>query len=261
MRRLTFTTVVAFLFSYSLSAQTVDEIIAKNIEAKGGLARIKALQTIRITGNVEFGGMQAGFVQVHKRANKMRSEISIQGLTMIRAYDGQTGWQVIPFTGKKDPEPMVDDDLKDAQEEADIDGPLMDYKQKGHKVELIGREKVEGTDAYHIRVTLKNGSVRDLFFDAGSFLETKAIAKVTRQGTAMVMESAMSNYKEVQGLMVPFSITQHPQGGQGPEQKIMIEKVETNIPIDDARFKMPPAAPEKTGPPPAAGEQQPRKPN
>jgi hypothetical protein len=260
MRRLTFITVAAFLFSLSLSAQTVDEIIAKNIAAKGGLAKIKAVQTIRITGNVEFGGMQAGFVQLHKRADKMRSEISIQGLTMIRAYDGQTGWQIVPLTGKKDPEPMADDDLKDAQEEADIDGPLMDYKQKGHKVELIGKEKTEGADAYHIRVTLKNGNVRDMFFDAGSFLAIKAIAKVTRRGTEMVVESAMGDYKEVQGLMVPFSIAQHQQGGQGMEQKIIIEKVEINVPIDDAQFKMPPA-PEKTGPPPAAGEQQSREPN
>jgi hypothetical protein len=232
-----------FLLAGVMSAQTVDEVIAKNIEAKGGLAKIRAIQSIRITGNAQFGGMQAGFVLTQKRANKMRNEIVIQGMTMIQAYDGWTGWQVVPFTGKKDAEPMGADELKDAQEQADIDGPLVDYKQKGHKVELIGKEKMEGTDAYHLRITLKNGNVRDLFLDADSFLEIKAIGKTTRRGTETIVETALGDYKEVEGLMVPFSMEQHQQGGQGPGQKLTIEKVEFNVPVDDAVFKMPLPAP------------------
>jgi len=232
-----------FLLAGVMSAQTVDEIIAKNIDAKGGLAKIKAVQSMRLTGRAEFGAMQAGFVLTQKRANKMRNEISIQGMTMVQAYDGQNGWQVVPFTGKKDAEAMGADDLKDAQENADMDGPLVDYKVKGHKVELIGKEKTEGTDTYHLRITLKDGNVRDLFLDADSFLEIKAIGRVTRRGTETVVESALGDYKEVQGMMVPFSIEQHPQGGQGPGQKIIIEKVEFNVPVDDAIFKMPPSAP------------------
>lgn len=237
------------LFATGASAQTVDDVIAKNLLAKGGLAKIKAVQSLRITGSVDLGGMQAGFVQVHKRADKMRGEISIQGMTMVRAYDGHTGWQIVPFTGKKDPEPMTGDELKQAQEESDIDGPLVDYKQKGNKVDLVGKEKVEGTDAYHLRVTLKDGNVRDLFIDADSFLEIKTIAKISRRGTEMTLESVLGDYKEVQGLMVPFSIEQHVQGGQGPSQKITIEKVEINIPFDDAQFTMPAPAPAPPAPP------------
>jgi outer membrane lipoprotein-sorting protein len=232
-----------FLLAGVVSAQTVDEIIAKNIEAKGGLAKIRAIQSIRITGNAEFGAMQAGFVLTQKRGNKMRNEISIQGMTMVQAYDGQNGWQIVPFTGKKDAEPMGADELKDAQENADMDGPLVDYKLKGHKVELIGKEKTEGTDSYHLRLTLKNGNVRDLFLDADSFLEIKTIGKSTRRGTEMVIETALGDYKEVQGLMVPFSMEQHQQGGQGPAQKLTLDKVEFNVPVDDAAFKMPAPAP------------------
>lgn len=232
-----------FLLAGVMSAQTVDEIIAKNIEAKGGLAKIRAVQSMRMTGHAEFGAMQAGFILTQKRANKMRNEISIQGMTMIQAFDGQNGWQVVPFTGKKDAEPMGADDLKDAEENSDMDGPLVDYKAKGHKVELVGKEKTEGTDTYHLRITLKDGTVRDLFLDADSFLEIKSIGKITRRGTETVVESAMGDYKEVQGMMIPFSIEQHQQGGQGPGQKIIIEKVEFNVPVDDAVFKMPPAAP------------------
>ncbi len=232
-----------FLLAGVVSAQTVDEIIAKNLDAKGGLAKIKAVQSMRLTGHAEFGAMQAGFVLTQKRANKMRNEISVQGMTMVQAYDGQNGWQVVPFTGKKDPEAMGADDLKDAEENADIDGPLVDSKAKGHKVELIGKEKTEGTDTYHLRVTLKNGNVRDLFIDADSFLEIKAIGKTTRRGTETIVESSLGDYKEVQGMMVPFSIEQHPQGMQGQGQKITLEKVEFNVPVDDAIFKMPAPAP------------------
>jgi hypothetical protein len=251
MRKVILLLSALFLLAGVMSAQTVDEIIAKNIAAKGGLAKLKAVQSLRMTGHAEFGAMQADFVLTQKRANKMRNEISIQGMTMVQAYDGQNGWAVVPFTGKKDPEPMSADDLKEAREEADMDGPLMDYKVKGHKIELIGKEKTEGTDTYHLRVTLKDGNVRDLFLDADSFLEIKSIGKVTRQGTETVVESALGDYKEVEGLMVPFSIEQHPQGSQGPGQKIIITKIEFNVPVDDAVFKMPsppPAAPEPAKP-------------
>ncbi|HEY2169662.1 MAG TPA: outer membrane lipoprotein-sorting protein, partial [Candidatus Angelobacter sp.] len=131
MRRLTFIAVSAILFSLTLSAQTVDEIIAKHIAAQGGLAKLKAIQSIRMTGDFETEGMQAGFTQTFKRPMKMRLDISVQGLTMTQAYDVDKGWQVVPFTGKKDPEPMTGDELKNAQEQADIDGPLVDYKKKG----------------------------------------------------------------------------------------------------------------------------------
>lgn len=243
MRKVVLLLSAFFLFAGVMSAQTVDEIIAKNLEAKGGLAKIRAVQSVRMTGNFQLGAMQAGFVLTQKRANKMRNEISIQGMTMIQAYDGQNGWQVVPFTGKKDAEPMSAEELKDTEEEADMDGPLVDYKLKGHKVELVGKEKTEGTDTYHLRITMKNGNVRDMFLDADSFLEIKAIGKVTRRGTETIVESALGDYKEVQGLMIPFSIEQHQQGGQGPGQKIIVEKVEFNVPVDDAVFKMPPPAP------------------
>src|SRR5260221_10270011 len=146
-----------------MTAQTADEIVAKHIVAQGGVVRLRAIQSMRITGDVDLGGMQAGFIEVHKRPMKVRRDISIQGLTLTQAYDGQNGWQIVPFTGKKDPELMPAEDLKQIQEQADLDGPLVDYKQKGNTVELIGKEKIEGATAYHLKVTLKNGNVRDLY--------------------------------------------------------------------------------------------------
>jgi outer membrane lipoprotein-sorting protein len=243
MRRLTFVAVSAILFSLTLSAQTVDEIIAKHIAAQGGLAKLKALQSIRMTGNFESGGMQAGFTQVFKRPMKMRLDLSVQGLTMTQAYDGQRGWQVVPFSGKKDPEPMTGDELKNAQEQADIDGPLVDYKSKGNTVELIGKEKVADKDSYHLKVMLKNGSERDLYLDATTFLGLKTSAKTTMRGTEIELESMLGDYRDVNGLKFPFSIEQHQTGGEGPEQKITFTKIELDPPLQDSIFKMPVVAP------------------
>jgi outer membrane lipoprotein-sorting protein len=224
------------------SAQTVDEIIAKNAAAKGGLAKLKAVQSTRFSGTIDFGGVQAEITRVVKRPNKTRMEITTQGMTMVQAYDGQNGWQIVPFTGKKDPEPMAADELKSAAQQADIDGPLVDYKKKGHKVELIGKEKIEGTDAYHLRITMKDGDIRDLYLDADSFLEIKMIAKTTRRGAEMVIQTTVGDYKEVNGLMMPFSIEIKVQGMDVPGQKVTISKIEFNMPVDDARFKMPAVA-------------------
>ncbi len=203
------------LLSLALHAQTVDEIIAKNLAAKGGVAKLRSINTIRITANFEAGGMQAEFVQIEKRPHKLRRDVSIQGLTLTQAYDGQNGWQIMPFTGSKDPAPMAGDDLKNIEEEADIDGPLMDYKQKGHKVELVGKEKVDGTDAYNLKITLKNGNVRNLYLDSNTFLEIKATGQSTMHGSEVTVEGKLGDYKKVDGVMFPFSIEQHQQGGEG----------------------------------------------
>ncbi len=243
MRRLTFIAVSAILLSLTLSAQTVDDVIAKHIAAQGGLAKLKAIQSIRMTGDFETGGMQAGFTQVFKRPMKMRLDISVQGLTMTQAYDGDKGWQVVPFTGKKGPEPMTGDELKNAQEQADIDGPLVDYKKKGNTVELIGKEKVEDKDAYHLKITLKNGGTRDLYLDAITFLGLKTSAKTMAHGTEIELESFLSDYKEVNGLKFPFSIEQHQVGGEAPSQRITFKKIELNVPVDDSIFKMPAVVP------------------
>jgi outer membrane lipoprotein-sorting protein len=265
MRRFTFALLSVFLFAVSLCAQTVDEIIAKEFAARGGVAKLKAIQSLRLTADAEVGGSQVGFTQIQKRPMKLRRDISIQGLTLVQAYDGQTGWQIVPFTGKKDPEVMPADDLKMIQEEADLDGPLMDYKQKGNTIELIGKEKVEGTDAYHLKITLKNGDVRNLFLDADTFLAIKMAVKITTRGSEFELEIAIGDYKEVEGIKFPFSIEQHAVGGQGPGQKVTFNKIEINVPLDDSQFKMPavaPAAsPQKTGTAPPATPEPAKKPD
>lgn len=240
MRRLMLLASLLLVFSAVLSAQTADEIIAKNLAAEGGLEKIKAVTSSRRTGTFEGGPIQAGFVEVTKRPNKLRRDITIQGLDLIQAYDGQNGWQIVPFTGKKDAEPMSGDELKPLQEEADTDGPLVDYKQKGNKVELVGKEKVGSADAYNLKVTLKNGDVHNIYLAADNFLAIKITGKTMQRGTEVVSEYILGDYKEVSGRQVPFSIQVHSEGSEMGNAKVTYEKVEFNVPVEDSVFTMPP---------------------
>ena len=226
-----------------LPAQTVDDIIAKNVQARGGLDKIKSVQTIRSTGTMSMGGgMEAPGMMIQKRPDMARLEFTVQGLTAVQAYDGKNAWQIMPFMGKKDAEVMSADDKKDIEENADIDGPLVDYKSKGNKVELLGKEKVEGTDAYKLKVTLKNGDVITDYLDADSFLEIKQETKRMIRGSEQDVESSLGDYKEVNGLMFPFAMENGIKGSQEKE-KLTISKIELNVPVDDSMFKMPPPAP------------------
>lgn len=243
MRFFKFVLPALFCCAVSLSAQTVDEIIAKNIQAHGGTANLKAVQSMRVTGSFEVSEFQASFTQVFKRPMKVRLDATVNGLTLTQAYDGQNGWQIVPFTGNNNPEPMAGDDLKRIREEADFDGPLLDYNKKGNTVEFVGKEKTDGTDTYHLKVTLKGGDVRNLYIDSNTFLTAKTLFKTTVQGTEVELETKFADFRDVQGVKIPFSIEQHAVDGQIPAQKISFQKVDVNTTVEDSLFKMPAPAP------------------
>jgi len=230
---------LAALTATVASAQTVDELIEKNIQAKGGREKIKAIQTLRMTGNLDIGqGAKAPFVLEMKRPHKVRMEFTVQGMTGVQAYDGSGGWAVMPFMGKKDPEAMSADDLKGMEDQADFEGPLMDYKAKGHQVELVGKETVEGTPAYKLKVTKKSGDVSYIYLDADAYLEIKEEGKRTFRGQEVEFESTQGDYKTVNGLVFPFSLTTKPKGAPAG-QTITISKIEVNPGVEDSRFTMP----------------------
>lgn len=221
------------------AAQTVDEVIAKHLEARGGVDRIKAVKSIKLTGKMTLGpGIEAPVVLEMKKPANVRMEITFQGNLGIQAYDGKTGWGISPMSASKTPEPMSAEDLKDMEEQADLDGSLVDWKVKGHTVELMGKEKVEGSFAYKLKLTLKNGDIRYVYIDADSSLELKTDAKRTIRGSEVETESVSSDYKEVGGLVLPHTIVQGPKGSP-QKQTITIDKVELDVPLDDALFKMP----------------------
>ena len=228
------------------SAQTADELIAKNIEAKGGLAKIKAVKSMRATGKMIGGpGMEFPFVMINKRPKSTRLEFTFQGMTGMQVYDGKTAWMSMPFMGKKEPEVMPPDEAKMIEEQADFDGPLMDYKEKGHTVELAGKEQVEGADAYKIKVTLKGGDVRTIYLDAETYLEIKVEAKRTIRGSEVEGESLLSDYKEVGGMMMAH-VMESGAKGSPQRQKLVIDKIELNVDAADNLFAMPATAADST---------------
>ncbi len=218
---------------------TVDQIVAKNIQAHGGMDKMKALKSVRMNGKMTLGpGIEAPMTMEMKRPSNLRVDITIQGMTITQAYDGKSGWMIMPLQGNKDPQPMGEDDVKALAEQADFDGPLVNYKDKGNKVESLGKEAVEGSDAYKLRLTLKDGQIRTIYLDADSFLEIKMESKRMVRGTEQEGETIIGDYKEVEGMMFPFSIDAGAKGSP-QRQKITIDKVELNPAVDDARFKMP----------------------
>ena len=163
MRRTLLAIVLAFV-GLPLLAQTADDIISKYIKTVGGMEKINAVNSLRRTGKFTGGGgFEAGILEENKRPNLVRQEFLLQGMVGVTAYDGRNGWKIEPWQGKKDPEPLGEDEMKGIVENSDFDGPLVNYGQKGNKIEFVGMEPVEGTDAYKLKVTLASGDRIDLF--------------------------------------------------------------------------------------------------
>jgi hypothetical protein len=220
-------------------SQTADELIAKNIQARGGIQKIHAIQNIRMTGKFEGGGgFTASVGQENERPNLIRQTFSLQGMTAVQAYDGKAGWQIQPFGGKKDPELMGEDDLRGLLLDAELDGPLVDYKEKGSTVEFFGHDVVDGDDALRLKVTLKNGDIIYDYLDPDTFIEIRREIQQFIRGSVREHVVGLGSYKPVNGVMFPFSIS---QGSKDPpdEQTSTVTKIEANVTIDPAGFALP----------------------
>ncbi len=230
----------AFTQEMPATAPTLDELVAKNIEAKGGAQAVHALQTLRRSGSllVNEGKIRLGYTQTKKRPLEVRTEATLQGMTAVQAFDGTEGWQISPFQGRKDPERMSADDVKALMEDAEMDGPLVDWKEKGSTIEYVGREDVDGTDAYKIKVTRKNGDINFVYLDPDHFLEIRILTQRVQQGALVETETDLGDYEKINGVFVPTSVD---SGGKGDadKQKIVIDKAEGNVPVDDAIFHFP----------------------
>jgi hypothetical protein len=229
------------LFAQDKNQPTVDELVAKNIEAKGGATTLKNLQTLRATGKLLVqvqGQIELGYVQIKKRPDEARTEASLQGMTQIEAYDGKEGWKVSPFFGRKDPERMSADDVKALVEDTEIDGPLADWKAKGSTVEYLGTEDVDGTPAHKLKVVRKNGDVSFVYLDPDHFLEIRIVTQRVRHGAYEEVETDLGDYEKAGGVFVPTSIEVGPKGAPD-KQVIVVDKVEANVPVDDTIFHFP----------------------
>jgi hypothetical protein len=228
-------------FSLLALSQTADELIQKNIAAKGGIDKIKAIASLRMTGKTVLpGGTLVGRSgQDNLRPNLVRETFTLQGMTQVQAYDGTTGWQIQPFGGRKDPELMADDDLRDLVMDADFDGPLVDYREKGNTVEYLGHDIVDGDDALRLKVTLKDGDIIYYYLDPDTYLEIRKEVQEFIRGSVKEEAGEMGSYKPVAGVMFPFSISVGPKNEPGAWQTVTLDKIEVNLPLENSEFAVP----------------------
>ncbi len=221
-------------------SQTADELIAKNIEARGVVDKIKAIQTLRITGKqVSPGGLTLTITVEKKRPDLLRTAFSLQGMSGVQAYDGASGWQIMPFGGRKDPQLLGEDDMGDLLIDSDFDGPLVDYKAKGNKVEYLGHDTVGGDDALRLKVTLKDGDIVYYYLDPDAYLEIREERQEFIRGSVHETASEMGSYKPVAGVMFPFSFSDGPKNSPDQWSTTTIDKIEANVPLENSDFALP----------------------
>jgi hypothetical protein len=233
--------------------QTAEELVDKNIQAKGGLEKIKAIHSLHITGKLTGGGgFTATVTQDGMRPNLVRETFALQGMTGVRAYDGTVGWQIQPFGGHKDPELMGEDDLRDLLLDADFDGPLVDYREKGNTVEYLGHDVVDGDDALRLKVTLKNGDILYYYLDPDTYLEIRKEIQEFIRGSIKENVVDLGSYKPVAGVMYPFSIASGPKNRPNAAQTTTIEKIDVNVPLAKSEFELPASLKQGSSPKPVA---------
>ena len=251
---------LSILFALPATAQSVDDILAQYLVARGGVEKIKAVQSERVTGTISFGpGEEGPFVVERARTLKMHMEFNLNGQVIIRTYDGRSkGWTYNPFAPNPSVQPMTEADLRNIFEEADFDGPFVDYKSKGNQIELAGKEDVEGKPAFKLKLTNRNGEISYFFFDAATHLLLKWEGNRKLGDKEVPWVSFFRDFREVNGLKYPFLIESEELGAENV-QKITAEKIEVNVPIDEARFGKPnpPPPPAPPAEPPAAESPKP----
>jgi hypothetical protein len=216
---------------------SIDTIISDYVAARGGLAKIRSIQTLRQKGHAYAdGGRHALIARELKRPGKVRFEFTVQGVTAAFVTNGREGWQVSPFDGDLEAKPMAEDALADAIEQSDIEGPLVDWKAKGHRVELAGHELIAGRNAYKLKLTLKGGGVRYDYIDAKTHYEVRTDSTRLFRGRQVPIETTFSGHKQVKGILFPGTI-EIAAVGRPQKLRLVIDTIEVNPQINDARFE------------------------
>src|SRR5262245_36096076 len=227
------------LVAATAAGQTADELIQKNIAARGGLEKLRSIKSLRMTGTMSLGDEgNAPTVLEFERPNKVRWEFTVDGQTAIQAFDGTTAWVLMPFAGQTEPREMPAEDRKGLELQADIDGPLVDAEKKGNRIELVGREKPDGRDAWRLKLIAKGGDERFIFLDAKTYLQFLTVADRTVDGRKVEIQNRIGEYREEGGVVLPHLFEASAEG-VSQKQILRFDQIEVNVDIDDARFAMP----------------------
>ena len=218
---------------------TVDKIVAGYVAARGGIKKLRSLEALRQEGRVNAGAGRDGLVTREiKRGGRIRFEFTVQGVTGVFASDGQHGWKVYPFDGEMGPQPLPEDVVMEANEQADIDGVLVDWKSKEHQIELAGREVVDGRETYKLKVTLKSGGVLFSYLDVKSMYLVRTESTRQVRGRPVRMETTFGDFRKTKGILFPHLVEVR-AAGRPQVLRVVVDKIEVNPPLSDARFAPP----------------------
>ena len=221
----------ALLSVVATQAQTVDEVVNKHIDAIGGKDNWKKVTSTKMEGSLSVQGTDVS-VTITKLHNKgMRQDIAVMGMTGYIIVTPTAGTTFMPFQGQTEPVKMSEEDLKQAQDQVDAQGALIDYKEKGHTVELAGKETVDGVECYKLNVVLKGGKKETLFIDAKTYYQVRLVASAKVNGQDVEQTISFSNFQKLpEGVVFPMTITQ--QFGE-----VTVTKMEINKVVDESIFK------------------------
>jgi hypothetical protein len=220
-------------------APSLDDLIARHVAARGGMAAIKAIDTLKMTGKLRPGGfdVQLAYDETIARPGSVRIDATLQNLTVVQSYDGKDGWQIQPFQGRKDPEALSSDDTKSLQEEADFEGPLIDAKAKGASLESLGSVDIDGAPTYAIRASLKNGDQMTYYLDPVAMLAVRVETRQLVRGAETITDTDYGDYEKVNGVYFPFEIASGPKGAD--PQRITYDTIIANAPVDATIYARP----------------------
>jgi len=226
------------------AAPTVDQLVQNHIQAMGGSQAFKAIQTMRIQAKILAGpGMEMPMGIEIKKPGKVRVDMTIMGQSMIQVVNGKDSWMINPMSGSTEPTPMPADVVAKTEDQAtQFEGPLVNYKERGSTLELLGKEKQEASEAYKLKLVDKNGQETTLFMDADSYLLTQSVTRVKANGQDMNVTVKLGDYKPVGGILISHALDIQIEG-MPMSQRLTMEKVEVNPVLEDTRFEMPKKAP------------------
>ena len=228
--KLTLLSLLTLAFS-GLQAQSLDEIVTKHIDAIGGIEAWRKITSIRQEGTLQAQGAEVTVVRTILNGKGTRQDITVAGMTGYNILTPVAGWNYMPFQGQKEAEPMTDEDVKEGQSDLDVQDELVEYKQKGTTVELVGKDDVEGTECFKLLVTFKSGKTESIFIDPKSYYIIRQISKQKANGQEMDITYNFSNYQKLpEGIVVALSISL-------PFGELKITKTEVNKPVDETIFK------------------------
>jgi len=213
------------------TAQTADDIIQKHLTAIGGLDNWKKLTSVKMTGSINAGGIEIPVTMTTLQGKAQRAEYTVNGMTGYRIVTNTDGWDYNPMQGQQKPQAMTAEDVKQAQSDLDMQGPLVDYQAKGNKVAYLGKDEVEGTDCYKLKVAYPNGKEETYYIDASNYYHIRSVEKIQANGKEEEVTSNYGNYQKLpEGIVWPMSV----DNGSGP---IALKSVEVNKPVDESMFK------------------------